>query len=63
MLLGLINAIKSFQDYINNIFLEKMNIFVIAYINNIASYLDKENYIYSIQCGLNYLKKHNVILI
>ena len=36
---GLSNTPASFQDYINKILAEKLNIFVIVYLNNIFIYM------------------------
>ena len=36
---GLSNAPASFQGYINKIFAEKLNVFVIIYLNNIFIYI------------------------
>ncbi len=38
MLFGLSNALPRFQSYINNIFTEKLNIFIIVYLDNILIY-------------------------
>ena len=38
MLFGLLNAPVSFQDYINKILAEKLDIFVIVYLNDILIY-------------------------
>ena len=38
MFFGLINALVSFQRYINKDFAEKLNIFVIMYLDNILIY-------------------------
>ena len=40
MLFGLTNAPVSFQRYINKIFTEKLNIFVIVYLDDIWIYTD-----------------------
>lgn len=39
MLFGLSNAPASFQGYINKILAEKLNIFVIIYLDNILIYI------------------------
>lgn len=39
MLFQLYNASGIFQDYINKIFIEKPNLFVIIYMNNILIYI------------------------
>ena len=40
MLFGLSNAPASFQGYINKILAEKLNIFVIVYLNDILIYIE-----------------------
>ena len=40
MLFGLFNAPASFQSYINKIFAEKLDIFVIVYLDNIFIYTE-----------------------
>ncbi len=40
MLFGFFNALASFQSYINTIFVEKLNIFIIMYLNNILIYIE-----------------------
>ena len=39
---GLTNAPKSFQEYINKIFVEKLDIFVIVYLDDIWIYTDND---------------------
>lgn len=38
MSFGLTNALASFQDYINQIFAEKLDIFIMIYLDNILVY-------------------------
>ena len=38
-----INALTSFQDLINRILIEKLNIFIIVYLNNIIIYFVNKN--------------------
>ena len=47
MLFGLMNAPASFQEYINKIFAEKLDIFVIVYLNDILIYTndDKDGHV------------------
>ena len=47
---GLTNALAIFQSYINKIFTEKLNIFVIVFLNNILIYTkDKtENHVQAV---------------
>lgn len=42
MLFGLSNAPASFQSYINKIFAEKVNVFVIIYLDDIRIYTENE---------------------
>ncbi len=39
---GLTNALATFQDYINKILVEKLNIFIIVYLDNIFIYTENE---------------------
>ena len=40
---GLSNALATFQGYINKILVEKLDIFIIAYLDNILIYTKKLN--------------------
>ena len=42
MPVGLTNAPASFQEYINKIFAEKLDIFIIVYLDNIFIYTDND---------------------
>lgn len=42
ILLKLANTLVNFQGYINKIFVEKYNIFIIIYLNNILIYIFKK---------------------
>ena len=50
MFFGLINASASFQRFINKIFVEKLDIFIIMYLNNIFIYINdnKDGYVAAI---------------
>ena len=39
---GLTNTLASFQGFINKIFVEKLDIFVIGYLDNILIYIDDD---------------------
>ena len=56
---GLINTPASFQGYINKIFAEKFDIFIIVYLDNIFIYTDddKKGHIVAIQWVLEQFKK------
>ena len=43
ILFGLFNALASFQDYINKILVEKLDIFVIVYLNDIFIFIKYQN--------------------
>ena len=59
MPLGLTNALASFQEYINKILVEKFDIFIIVYLDDILIYTkdDGDGYITAVQWVLEYLKK------
>ena len=42
MLFGLTKIPASFQEYINKIFAEKLDIFIIIYLDNILIYIDND---------------------
>ena len=42
MFFDLTNALESFQEYINNIFAKKFDIFVIVYLDNIFIYIEDD---------------------
>ena len=56
---GLTNAPASFQGYINKIFAEKLNIFVIVYLDDILIYTndDGDGHVTAIRCVLEQLRK------
>lgn len=43
---GLSNALASFQGYINNTIIEKLDIFVAGYLNNIMIYIQNPGQLY-----------------
>ena len=57
---GLIDAPAMFQSYINKILVEKLNIFVIIYLNDILIYTKSKSkeHIQAIQWVLDQLRKH-----
>ena len=58
MLFGLTNALATFQTLINNTLREYLDIFIIAYLDNILIYSENpEDYIKYVQTVLNYFKK------
>ena len=59
MSFGLTNASASFQGYINKILSEKLDIFVIVYLNDIIIYTDDDGngYIIAVRWVLKQLKK------
>ena len=59
---GLTNAPASFQEYINKIFAEKLDIFVIVYLDDILIYTndDGDGYVSAVQWVLERLKKFSL---
>ena len=59
MSFGLTNALTSFQEYINKILAEKLNIFVIVYLGDILIYTDNDGdgHVAAVQWVLEQLKK------
>ena len=43
MFFGLTNALVSFQEYINKIFMETLNILIIIYLDDILNYIKDRN--------------------
>ena len=63
MLFRLTNALATFQELINNVLRLYLDIFVIAYLDNIIIYLeDKKDYIKYVTKVLKALDKHNLRL-
>ena len=63
ILFGLSNAWASFQGYITKILAEKLDIFVIIYLDNIFIYTNDQGrgYIEVVQCLLDLLKKNSLL--
>ena len=59
MLFGLTNAPASFQRYINKILAEKLDIFIIVYLDDILIYTDNDGdgHVAAVQWMLEQLKK------
>ncbi len=59
---GLTNAPATFQGYINKILAEKLNIFVIVYLDNILIYTESEGeeHVQAIRWVLDQLRKHSL---
>ena len=59
---GLINAPASFQGYINKILAEKLDIFVIVYLDDIPVYTkdDGDGHVVAVQWVLEQLKKFSL---
>ena len=56
---GLINALATFQSYINKIFVEKLNVVVIVYLDDILIYTKdkKESHVQAIHWVLEQVQK------
>ncbi len=54
------NTLASFQDYINKILAEKLDIFVVIYLNDILIYIEDPGYLHVevVQWVLEQLRKH-----
>ena len=59
MLIGLTNAPASFQGFINKILAEKLNVFIIMYLNNIFIYMNDNGnaHVKAVWCVLEQLRK------
>ena len=59
---GLTNAPASFQGYINKILVEKLDIFVIVYLDNILIYSDDDGdgYVSAVRWVLEQLRKFSL---
>ena len=62
ILFQLLNAPASFQDYIKKILAEKLDVFVIVYLNNILTYTKNADqaHVNAVQWVLNKLRKHRL---
>ena len=56
MLFGLFNALASFQDYINKILAEKLDIFVIVYPNDIFIYIEDQGQGHIVVVSVDFIK-------
>ncbi len=61
MLFGLTNAPATFQGYINKILVEKLDVFVIVYLDDILIYTksEGEEHVQDVQWMLDQLRKHS----
>ena len=62
MLFGLTNALASFQGYIIKILTEKLDIFVIVYLNDILIYTEDngDNYVAAVRWILEQLRNFSI---
>ena len=62
MLFGLSNAPASFQGYVNKILAEKLDIFVIVYLDDILIYIKDtgQGHVEAVQWVLGELRKHGL---
>ena len=60
MFFRLTNASATFQSYINKILAEKLNVFVIIYLDDIFIYNESKNieHVQTVQCVLDQLQKY-----
>ena len=59
---GLSNVPASFQDYINKILAEKLDIFVIVYLNDIFIYIEdpSQSHVKAVRWVLDVLRRHGL---
>ena len=59
---SLINVLGSFQSYVNKILAEKLNIFVIVYLDNILIYMKdlRKDHVKAVQWVLEVLRKYGL---
>ncbi len=62
MLFRLSNALASFQGYINKILAEKLDVFVIVYLDNNLIYIEESGQLYveAVHWVLDQLQKHRL---
>ena len=62
MLFGLSNASASFQGYVNKILAEKLDVFVIVYLDNILIYTEDagQGHVEDVRWVLGELRKHGL---
>lgn len=58
ILFGLSNALASFQGYVNKIKAEKLDLFMIVYLDDIFIYTDKVNHVDAVQWVFNQSRKY-----
>lgn len=49
MQFDLSNALASFQEYMNNILIKKLDIFIIVYLDDILIYINKTNHVKAVK--------------
>ena len=61
---GLLNALTSFQVYINKILAKKLDIFVIVYLDNILIYIKDpgQSYVKAVRLVLDILRRHGLFI-
>ena len=58
-----INAFATFQNFVNKILIERLNLIVIIYLNNIIIYfINKKQYIENVKWILNRLRNHKLFI-
>ena len=63
MLFGLTNTLANFQGYINKILAEKLDVFVIVYLDDILIYTEdkSQSHVKAVRWVLNFLKKNGLL--
>lgn len=63
MLFGVVNSSATFQGYINSVLHDYLNLFCIAYLNNILIYLENvKSHTKNVRKVLEYLLKHGLFI-